>query len=126
VTGARPRPPIERRTHIALCDLLRRCGRRAWWWSHIPSGELRTDETGALLKRMGMQAGMFDFLFIDPAGQHYWLELKRDQGARLTMGQVRFRVELQTRNVPHFVARSFDEAVRCLKAWGVLEGVHVQ
>jgi hypothetical protein len=70
-------PPIERRTHIALADLLRAACRPGWWWSHVPSGEHRSERTGGLLKRMGLRPGMLDFLLISPAGEHHWLELKR-------------------------------------------------
>jgi hypothetical protein len=81
--AARRSPPaLERRTHIALADLLRVACRPGWWWSHIPSGEYRTEQAGALLKRMGTQRGMLDFLLISPTGEHHWLELKR--GVRTT------------------------------------------
>jgi hypothetical protein len=72
--------PIERRTHIAIADLLRwQAHHKGWWWSHVGSGEYRTEKTGALLKRMGLCPGMLDFLLISPTGRHHWLELKRDQ-----------------------------------------------
>ena len=71
--GTRP-PPLERKVHIALADTLRAACRPDWWWSHIPSGEHRSEKTGALLKRMGMQRGMLDFLLISPTGAHHWLE----------------------------------------------------
>lgn len=113
-------PPIERRLHCALADTLRIACRPGWWWSHVPSGELRTKETGALLLRLGLRPGMFDLLFIDPAGQHYWMELKRDQRAPLTEGQKQFAEMLHVCGVPHHVARSYDDAVHQLKQWGVL------
>ena len=75
-------PPIERRVHIAVVDLLRDAGKPGWWFSHIPSGEHRSPQTGALLLRMGLRPGMFDLLLISPAGVHHWLELKRDHRAR--------------------------------------------
>jgi len=112
-------PAPERRTHIAIADLLRLSCRPGWWWSHIPSGEHRTEQTGALLRRMGLKPGMFDFLLISPAGAHHWLELKRGF-APLTDGQIEFAAMLRSRNVPHAVARSYEEAMRQLTSWGVL------
>jgi hypothetical protein len=113
-------PPIERRTHIALADLLRlQAHRKGWWFSHVPLGELRSEKTGALLKRMGTQRGMFDFLLISPTGKHHWLELKRGS-APLTDAQQAFIEHLTRRGVPWFVARNYDAAVRQLKEWGVL------
>jgi hypothetical protein len=121
-----PPPAPERRTHIALADLLRRVGRADWLWFHVPNGEYRTKETGALLLRMGVMPGVFDLLLISPTGAHHWLELKRGAKAGMSLAQIRFRHELQVRGVPYGVARSFDEAVDFLRAWGVIEGVKVQ
>jgi VRR-NUC domain len=118
-SARRAPPPIERRTHIALADLLRHTCRPGWWWSHIPSGEYRSEKTGALLKRMGTQRGMLDFLLISPTGAHHWLELKRGS-APLTEAQQAFIEQLNRRGVPWFVARDYDAAVRQLKEWGVL------
>jgi VRR-NUC domain len=111
--------PIERRTHIAIADTLRVACRPGWWWSHIPSGEYRTEKTGALLKRMGTQRGMLDFLLISPTGEHHWLELKRGS-APLTEAQQAFIEHLTRRGVPYYVARNYDAAVKQLKEWGVL------
>jgi len=111
--------PIERRTHIALADTLRVSCRPGWWWSHVPSGEHRSEKTGALLKRMGTQRGMLDFLLIAPSGAHHWMELKRGN-APLTDAQRAFIEELTGRGVPWFVARDYEGAVRQLKQWGTL------
>ena len=112
-------PALERRTHIALADLLRHTARAGWWWSHIPSGEYRTEATGALLKRMGLQRGMADFLLISPTGVHHWLELKRGK-APLTEDQEAFAAALRRCGVPYDVARDYDAAVRQLKLWGAV------
>src|SRR5262245_21061519 len=72
----RPSATPERRFHIALADRLRAEGRPGWWWSHVPSGELRTKATAALLERLGLKPGMSDFILIAPDGGHHWLELK--------------------------------------------------
>lgn len=119
-TEGRAPSPIERRTHIALADLLRlQAHRKGWWFSHVPLGELRSEKTGALLKRMGTQRGMLDFLLISPTGKHHWLELKRGS-APLTEAQQAFIEDLTRRGVPWFVARSYDDAVGQLKDWGAL------
>ena len=81
--------------------------------------------TAALLQRMGVRPGLFDFLLIGPDGRHFWLELKRGR-APLSEAQERFRQELVERSVVHGVARSFDEAVACLREWDVLRPCRVQ
>ena len=112
-------PALERRTHIAIANLLRHTARAGWWWTHIPSGELRTEATGALLKRMGLQRGMADFLLISPTGVHHWLELKRGN-APLTEDQEAFAAALRRCGVPYAVARGYDDAVRQLTRWDAL------
>ena len=113
-------PPIERRVHIAIVDLLRDEASRVGGVSHIPSGEHRSPQTGALLLRMGLRPGMFDLLLISPTGVHHWLELKRDHRAPLSEGQKHFAEMLHQCGVPHRVARSYDQAVAALKEWGAL------
>ena len=117
---AKAAPPApERRTHIAIADALRLGCKPGWWWSHIPSGELRTKETGALLARMGLKPGMSDFLLIDPFGEHHWLELKRG-ASPLSVHQTDFLGMLRRRGVKCAVARSYADAVEVLKSWGVI------
>ena len=122
---SRPPPPIERRTHIAVADLLRVAARKDWIWSHIANGEHRSKPTAALLQRMGVRPGLFDFLLIGPDGRHYWLELKRAK-APLSEAQERFRQDLVERTVTHGIARSFDGAVSSLREWGALRPLKVQ
>lgn len=112
-------PALERRTHIAIADLLRATCRPDWIWSHIANGEHRSEQTGKLLKRMGLRRGLLDFLLISPVGAHHWLELKRHLEP-LSDEQEWFVAELRKRRVPYYVARDYDSAVRQLKAWGVL------
>lgn len=112
-------PALERRTHIAVADRLRLRCTPGWWWSHIPSGEHRSIKTGGLLRRMGLQKGMLDFLLIDPHGVHHWLELKRGHQP-LTDGQIEFTDMLRQKNVPFYVARSFEAAVGQLRTWGAI------
>jgi len=118
-TVRRVAPAPERRTHIAIADLLRSKCRYGWIWSHIANGELRTEKTGALLQRMGVRRGLFDFLLISPTGQHYWLELKRGT-ARLSAYQEEFGAALRRCGVPYHVAHSFYDAETKLREWGVI------
>ena len=62
---------------------------------------------------------MSDFLFVGPAGEHCWMELKCGN-APLTESQERFAEMLHSRGVPHHIARDFDFAIEQLKTWGVL------
>jgi hypothetical protein len=113
-------PALELRTHIALADTMRVAMRPGWWWSHIGHGGKRMVKTGALLKRMGLKPGLLDFLLIGPDGKHYWLELKRGL-APLTDGQLVFIAEMEKRGVTTAVARSYDEAIGQMTAWGAIK-----
>ena len=120
--AAAPAPaPIERRTHIAVADLLRIAARKDWIWLHVPNGEYRS--TAALLQRMGVRPGLFDFLLIGPDGRHYWLEIKRAAGGRLSPAQQQFATELERCGVPYAVAGGFE--LRVVKQTGaaiIVEG----
>jgi hypothetical protein len=117
--GERAPLPLERNSHIAVADALRVGCEPGWLWTHFPAGEYRSEQTGALLKRMGLQRGWPDFLLIGPDGDHCWLELKRGK-APLTWEQKAFRDEMQIRGVEWALARSFDEAIEALRVWGAL------
>ena len=110
----------ERRTHIAVAKVLRLAEKRTGWISwHTPNGELRSERTGALCKAMGARAGVFDIALLSPHGQLYFIEFKRGLEP-LSDEQDAFAAALRQRAVPYYVARSFDAAVKQLKAWGAL------
>jgi hypothetical protein len=115
----KPPPALEVRTHIAISDLLAWSAAPGWFWSHIGHGGHRSEQTGALLKRMGLKRGLFDFLLIAPDGRHHWLELKRGS-APLTPEQSAFHDDMTARGVACAIARSFDEAVEQLRSWGAI------
>jgi len=116
-------PAPERSTHIAVADLLRAAARPDVFCTHIPSGELRTDKTGGLLKRMLLRPGLPDFMFLSRKNGAPWvafLELKRGGLGRLSPAQALFGSLMLEFGVPYAVARSYDEAEAQLRAWGVL------
>jgi hypothetical protein len=111
--------PTEFQMQCVIADALRIGAAPGWLWSHFPAGEYRTDATGRKLKRMGLKPGWPDLLLIDPAGCHYWLELKRGKSA-LSEEQAGFMMNMYKRDVPWAVARSVGEAINLLKSWGAI------
>jgi hypothetical protein len=105
--------------HMAFAFLLRRFGRPDWRWSHFPSGELRVIKTASKLRAMGLARGWPDFVLIDPSGRLHALELKR-QGEDLTDDQEASQAWCADHAVPHAVARTSDQAIAILDAWGAL------
>jgi hypothetical protein len=47
--GHQAAPALERETHIAIADLLKWGTAPGWICTHYPLGELRMEQTGALL-----------------------------------------------------------------------------
>lgn len=115
--GRRAPAAPERAVHIALADLLRVGLKEGWIWFHVPNGELRSKETGALLMRMGVMAGVSDFVLIGPpAGRVHALELKR-RGMKPTASQTAFLAAVRAAGGIAAWADSFDRAVEILKDW---------
>jgi len=110
---------LEFETQCMVADSLRRGVKPGWLWTAFPAGELRTKETAARVKRMGLNPGFFDLLLIDPNGVHRWLELKRGR-APLTDEQAAFSLAMQARGVPCEVARSYQGAIDVLNGWDAL------
>lgn len=121
--------PLEYQTQIAIADALRSACAPGWRWSHFPAGEARPSFMSAKgkrvvpaavkLARMGLQRGWPDLLLISPEGVHHWLELKRGK-APMSEDQEAFRDNALAIGVPWALARSFDEAIAQLVAWGAL------
>ena len=113
-------PPLERSTHIAVADALRKLARQDVWWGCLPLGEFRTKSTALLLAAMGVRRGAADFMLLSPgpAGVCF-LELKRPPN-KLTKDQEDFRDAALAAGAQFEVAYSFDEAIALLSSWGVL------
>jgi hypothetical protein len=124
--GRKPRPrkapmnrPKESVLHFAVAKLLREHCLPDWLWTHIASGELRDVRTAAKLKAMGVRRGWPDFILVPPIGQLHSLELKR-AGEVLSDDQEAFQLHCIRHGWPHVVARTLDEALVALDAWGCL------
>ena len=106
---------------IALADYMRLQLHKDVWVNHIPSGELRTPATGALLKRMGHKPGWPDFILLDGRdGSLAFIELKRGARGKLSPHQQNFAAFCHWAGFRHAVCRSFPEAETQLRAWGML------
>lgn len=120
--GTKPRKgPDEFPLTCQVADLLDRWIKPSWKFSHFPSGELRTEATGARLKRMGLKTGWPDFLLVSPKGEMHCLELKRYDGV-LSDAQKDFRDWALAHGVPYVVARTLEAAAAALNVWGCLRG----
>ena len=72
---------------------------------------------GAFLKAMGLQAGWPDLLFVH-RGTAFGLELKAGKG-RVSKAQADMRATLAKCGMDVRTARTLDEALGALRAWGI-------
>jgi len=87
---------------------------------HVPNGGYRRPKEAAIMKGLGVVAGVPDVMCIFRGGV-YALELKAE-GGRPTEAQ--FAAVDNIRNAGGFacVVYGLDRALRCLEAWGILKG----
>jgi len=112
--------PKERELHIAVADHIRWASRLDVIWFHPANGELRTDATGALLKRLGVRPGVSDLLFaVPPHARLHALELKR-RGKRPTAEQTAFLEAVRAIGGLADWADSYDKAIEILLEWRVI------
>jgi len=106
----------EREIHLAVADHLRKRAKPDVVWFHVPNAP-RSVITGAILKRMGMLAGVSDFILLH-AREFFALELKAP-GGRPTESQLEFQSRFRSAGGHAVVAEGLDEALGCLAMWGV-------
>ena len=85
---------------------------------HVPNGGWRSRVEGAILKGMGVRAGVPDVIAIRE-GRVYALELKAEGGA-LTGKQVEVAGLLVEAGATVAVAAGLDDALYVLEEWGLL------
>jgi hypothetical protein len=87
---------------------------------HPPNGGWRSPIEGAILKGLGVRAGVPDVMAVKD-GRTYALELKRP-GGRLTAAQNAAHAALQDAGATVVTSYSLDDAISMLEEWGLLRG----
>jgi hypothetical protein len=85
-----------------------------------PERRIPTAEEAAILKGLGVRAGVSDLLLWHKA-KSYALELKAP-GARATESQLQFLADMKNAGAFADVAVGLDAALRKLESWGLLRG----
>jgi hypothetical protein len=111
--------PKEFDVHVALADFLRRWTLPGWHWTHIPLGEYRNPITASRLKRMGVQPGWPDFIFIGPGRAVFFLELKR-RGHGQTPEQARIAAHLIDCGCTYLCTDDIEDALATLRELGIV------
>ena len=101
----RPEDQLQR----TVCQHLRQRGAPGLVWWHTPNGGKRRPVEAAILKGLGVRAGVADLIFLCD-GRAFALELKTDDG--------RPTVEQMAASMAH----GLDQALRAPETWGLLRG----
>lgn len=86
----------------------------------IPNGGLRNVRVAQQMKAEGLQPGMPDLCFAMEGGRTSWLEMKAERGALSDM-QWGIRRKLEALGHNWAMARTVEEAMKHLSAWGCLK-----
>lgn len=107
----------ERRLHIAIWDWLQLALPADAVAVHPANGEYRTANTGALLKRMGVVAGLSDFL-IFWNGRCFAIEVKAP-GGRVSPSQIEMAQRLQRAGVITTIVYKMEAVEAFLRSVGM-------
>ena len=119
MSRARPEQIIQR----AVFDHLRLRAAPGVFAFHVPNGGYRKPIEAAIMKGLGVKAGVPDVVAIRE-GRCYALELKAE-GGRATPKQLELIAAMQAAGAYCAIAEGLDRALATLEAWGILKG-HTQ
>jgi hypothetical protein len=110
----------EQEIQRSVVQHLRRRGARGAVWWHVPNGGARRKTEAAILKGLGVRAGVADICVVH-GGKFFALELKAPSG-RSTPAQMAFRDGINAAGGFAAEAVGLDAAILCLESWGLLRG----
>jgi hypothetical protein len=117
---ARVPVPKESRLHTDVANLLRDHCLSDWRWRFINAKAANARE-GAIMKRMGANAGWTDFILISPYGSVRCLELKRaGEEIEEESPQAEFRLWCIRHGIPHVIAWTLDQVLAAFDEWQCL------
>jgi hypothetical protein len=113
---AQPEAAIQR----ALFTHIRARAQPGMFAFHVPNGGYRRKTEAAILKGLGVKAGIPDLICIH-RGKVYALELKSERG-RATAVQRETIIAMEAAGAHVCIATGLDEALKQLEQWGLLRG----
>ena len=112
----RPEAAIQR----AVFQHLRGRGATGLFAFHVPNGGYRRPTEAAILKGLGVVAGVPDVILIH-RGRCYAMELKAE-GGRPTETQLAAVAAMEAAGAYCCIAEGLDRALAVLEGWGLLRG----
>ncbi len=103
---------------VAVIEYLKLVKPDAFYF-HVPNGGMMHVSHKLKLKRMGVQPGVADLLFIRPGGRLGCIELKLPKGRQST-GQREFERVCGVYGADYKIAHSIEEVTQILREWGCL------
>lgn len=89
----------------------------------IPNGGPRSPRAGAILKKMGVTAGVSDLVLIGPRGQTVWIEIKLPDNHPFAKhksiqsdNQIRFQERISSLGHRYVIVDSIDSYIGVLKS----------
>lgn len=116
MTRRSPEAQIQR----SIFQHLRVRGTPGMFAFHVPNGGYRRPVEAAILKGLGVVAGVPDIIIVHE-GRCYGLELKA-KGGRATPKQLEAIAAMEAAGAFTAIAEGLDRALSCLEAWGLLKG----
>jgi hypothetical protein len=116
-TSRRPEDEIQR----AVFQHIRARGVPGLVAFHVPNGGKRKPIEAAILKGLGVRAGVADIIAVY-RGKIFAIELKAENG-RPTEAQIEFLSDIEKAGAFTAMPRGLDAAIATLEAWGLLRGV---
>jgi hypothetical protein len=118
MSGRRSRP--EQELQRALFDHLRLRAAPGVFAFHVPNGGYRKPIEAAIMKGLGVKAGVPDVVAIHE-GRCYALELKAE-GGRATLKQLEAIAAMEDAGAYCCIAEGLNRALAVLEQWGLLKG----
>lgn len=115
--SARPEDVIQR----AVFAHLRQRGAPGVFAFHVPNGGKRKQIEAAIMKGLGVTAGVPDVIAIRD-GHCYGLEIKSDDG-KLSPRQTESIEAMERAGATVVVTKGLNEAIRQIERWGLVRGV---
>lgn len=86
-------------------------------WFHVPNGGARSKTEAAIMKGLGVKAGVADLIFLWK-DRCSFIELKTEKG-RISKAQVAFMEECGEYGIGYVTCHSLEEVFFWLKTWDI-------
>lgn len=109
----------EHQLQKSICQLLDIALPDTYRYFAVPNGGWRNPKEAARLKAEGVKAGVPDICIVSQDGWVAFVEVKRPRNSSLSDPQKEWRDFCTQNFIPWGIAKSLDDVLDLLKAWGI-------